>query len=148
MRMKVFISYSDSDGLDKAKIAHDALKKYKHNPWYFDKNKTLGYLYAEELPYRIREWCDVFLFLCTKHSIDCDGQRWEIAQWFTDWTRIPTLAISIDNAVIPKTIDVFSYDHSLTSNNFEKEFTVVAKDFGSILDRHGRLDRDIKAEIR
>ena len=146
--MKVFISYPNNDGLDKAETAYNALKRNRYTPWYFDKNKTLGHLYVEELTYRIREWCDVFLFLCTKSSGNCDGQRWEIAQWFNEWTRIATLAISIDNAAIPKTIDVFSYDRSLTSSNFEKEFEVIAKDFRSILARYKRLDRDLKASIR
>ena len=52
------------------------------------------------------------------------------------------------NAAIPKTIDVFSYDRSLTSSDFEKEFEVIAKDFRSILARYKRLDRDLKALIR
>ena len=146
--MNVFISYPDSDGLDKAEITYNALKKYKYNPWYFDKNKTLGHLYVEELSFRIREWCDVFLFLCTKTSRGCDGQRWEIAQWFNEWTRIATLAVSIDNALIPQTIDVFSYERSLTSSHFEKEFEVIAKNFRNILARYKRLDKDLKDLIR
>lgn len=142
--MNVFISYPDIDGLDKAEIAHNALKKYKYNPWHFDESVTLGYLYWDELTYRIREWCDVFLYICTQSSPSCDGQRWEVAQALNEWTKIAILAVPIDNATVPKKIDVFAYSHALSSQNFKAEFEDIAKDFKNILDNYRRLDKELK----
>ena len=94
--MKVFISYSNSDGLDKAKMAHDALKKCEQTPWYFKGNVTLGYPYWKELTYRIRNWCDVFLYISTRSS-PSDGQEWEIAEaLIAGKTKIVILDIHID----------------------------------------------------
>ncbi|MBA7617748.1 hypothetical protein ES703_25065 [subsurface metagenome] len=141
--MKIFISYPDVDGLDKAEIAHTALKKYKHNPWYFKKNVTLGYIYWEELSYRIREWCDVFLYISTKSS-PSDGQKWEIAQALNVWTKIAILAIPIDNARVHRTIDVFAYHRGSSSNNLDAEFEYIAKHFLNILERYKRLGKELK----
>lgn len=141
--MKVFISYSNSDGLYKAEIAHNALYKYKYDPWFFRKNVTLGYIYWEELSHRIREWCDVFLYISTK-SGPSDGQKWEIAQALNVWTKIAILAIPTDNAKIPETIDVFAYSHRLSSRNFDTEFEYIAKDFKNILKRYRRLGKELK----
>ena len=141
--MKVFISYPNSDGLDKAETAYNALKKYKYNPWFFGKNVTLGYLYWDELSHRIREWCDVFLYISTQSS-PSDGQKWEIAQALNIWTKIAILAIPIDNGTVHRTIDVFAYHHSLSSKNFEAEFEYIAKDFKNILKSYIRLGKELK----
>ncbi len=146
--MKVFISYPASDGQNLAEAASAVLQKHGHNPWYFAGNRTLGYLYWDELTYRIREWADTSLYLCTDASRNSSGQRWEIAQGLQEWPKLLLLAIPIDHARVPKKIDVFSYNHSLVSRNFEEEFENIAKDLKGILDTYMRLDRDLRASIR
>ena len=98
----------------------------------------LGYIYWDELSHRIREWCDVFLYISTKSS-PSDGQKWEIAQALNVWTKIAILAIPIDNAKVHRTIDVFAYHRGLSSKNLDAEFEYIAGDFKNILKTEKRL---------
>lgn len=145
--MKVFISYSNKD-LDKAEIVYNALKKYKHSPWYFRRNVTLGFKFWKKISYRIRKWCDVFLYISTESS-PSDGQEYEIAQALQaslEQTEKAILAIPIDNSKVDCTIDVFAYPHRICSEDLEVEFESIAKDLKKILKRYKRLGKELKVK--
>lgn len=57
--LRGFISYAGKDGLVIAKLAANILKQPGHDPYVFDKYKTLAVLLFEEIAVKIRRRSEV-----------------------------------------------------------------------------------------
>lgn len=124
-KMKFFISYCASDGLNFAANAAVALETNGHRAWYFARDKTPGITRIEEISTKIRSWCNIVLYLCTDGSISSDGQSKEISQWDNSGKQL--IIIPIDRAIVPTSIDTYNYQR-MSTHGFVAELNTFIKD--------------------
>ena len=129
--MKVFISYSDADGLELAKTAYHILESAGHQLWMFEHDKTPGKSLWGEIADAICD-SDLVFYICTKNSHTSKGQKREIDIALENGIVI-TLA-QIDCADIPKCL---SGDVRLiwTCEQFHDKCTRFSKKLPSILEK-------------
>jgi hypothetical protein len=146
--MKVFISYCQHNGgLSLAYKASSIIENVGRNRcWFYDRDKTPGADRYKEIRYRITEWCEFVLFLCTNGSANSLGQRDEII-FVREW-RIPIIPIRIDDSAAPSILsrDSFTYQ-DIKEENFEQEFPSNRR-LRQILDSQKTLEKNLIVKVK
>ncbi|MEL7562279.1 toll/interleukin-1 receptor domain-containing protein [Dehalogenimonas sp. 4OHTPN] len=144
MKLRVFISYSSSDGTNFANKAAEIIRKTGHQPWIYYHNKTLGVLVWQEIAKRIVNETDVFIFLCTPLSCHSWGQAQEAGYALNH--RKKTITIVIDNAQVPLELTARNYANT-SSGQYLDTVKEIALDLPRIIKRIQKLNPQIEATI-
>ena len=106
--MRVFISYSNEDGLQYTRQARGLIKAEGHEVWLYEHDRTPGALTWEEIPDRIANQSDHVFFIWTPSSAGSRGQRLEIGYTLTH--AIQPLVVPLDKTTVPTALSPFNYE--------------------------------------
>lgn len=144
LQLRVFISYSTKDGLDKAKQAANLLKEAGHIAWIWDHSKTVGALVWREIANCIVNESDAVLYICTSSSLQSWGQGQEAGYALNHRKKI--IVISLDDSSVPIELTARWYE-KLPSGQFYEKFGIIATKLPEITNRIQKLDDGVVAQL-